>query len=229
VNKLNKIKLTIAIFALILVGCSDDDNPVSSSVTLTEGTYNMTDGTVYDTADCSGAGYSGMCTTDETATTEATCPSGMCMDGVNTTEATCPSGLWYTGMCMDGVNTTEATCPSGMWMALGWMSFADEAADDVASIIFGADGVFTNPDGEIGTYTVDGTTITIVDGDEGTITGTLNADGTVSVELSDTAGCYDVDYEEVDAADEDACDTAGGDWEDASSCMSMVFTLSTGQ
>ena len=207
-NKLNKIKLTIAIFALILVGCSDDDNPVSSSVTLTEGTYNMTDGTVYDTADCSGAGYSGMCTTDETATTEATCPSGM---------------------CMDGVNTTEATCPSGMWMALGWMSFADEAADDVASIIFGADGVFTNPDGEIGTYTVDGTTITIVDGDEGTITGTLNADGTVSVELSDTAGCYDVDYEEVDAADEDACDTAGGDWEDASSCISMVFTLSTGQ
>ena len=168
----------------------------------------MTDGTVYDTADCSGAGYSGMCTTDETATTEATCPSGM---------------------CMDGVNTTEATCPSGMWMALGWMSFADEAADDVASIIFGADGVFTNPDGEIGTYTVDGTTITIVDGDEGTITGTLNADGTVSIELSDTAGCYDVDYEEVDAADEDACDTAGGDWEDASSCISMVFTLSTGQ
>ena len=188
---MNKIKLTIAIFALILVGCSDDDNPVSSPVTLTEGTYNLTAATMYDTADCSGTGYS--------------------------------------GMCMDGVNTTEATCPSGMWMALGWMSFADEAADDVASIIFGADGVFTNPDGEIGTYTVDGTTITIVDGDEGTITGTLNADGTVSVELSDTAGCYDVDYEEVDAADEDACDTAGGDWEDASSCISMVFTLSTGQ
>ena len=185
---MNKIKLTIAIFALILVGCSDDDNPVSSSVTLTEGTYNLTAATMYDTADCSGTGYSGMCFTDETATTEANCPSD------------------------------------------GWMSLTELIAvegEDV-SLIFGADDVFTNPDGETGTYTIDGTTITIVDGDEGAITGTLNADGTVSVELSDTDGCYDDDYEEVDAADEDACDTAGGDWEDAS-CTSLVFTLSTSQ
>ena len=183
---MNKIKLTIAIFALILVGCSDDDNPTSSSVTLTEGTYNLTDGTIYDTADCSGTGYSSMCTTDETAATEATCPSD------------------------------------------GWMSLADviAAEEESQSIIFGADGVFTNPEGETGTYTVDGTTITIVeDDDPGSCT--LNADGTVSIEMSDTAGCYDDDYEEVDAADADACDTAGGDWEDGS-CMSMVFTLSTG-
>ena len=184
---MNKIKLTIAIFALILVGCSDDDNPVSSPVTLTEGTYNLTAATMYDTADCSGTGYSGMCTTDETATTEATCPSG------------------------------------------GWMSLADviAAEEESQSIIFGANGVFTNPDGDTGTYTVDGTTITIQEDDD-PLSGTLNADGTISVELSDTAGCYDDDYEEVDAADEDACDAAGGDWEDAS-CMSMVFTLSTGQ
>ena len=48
---MNKIKLTIAIFALIFVGCSDDDNPATSSTpTLTEGTYNLTDITLYETA-----------------------------------------------------------------------------------------------------------------------------------------------------------------------------------
>ena len=186
---MNKIKLTIAIFALILVGCSDDDNPLSSSVTLTEGTYNLTAATMYDTADCSGTGYSGMCFTDETATTEDTCPS-------------------------DG------------WMSLA-EAFAAEFEGEDVSLIFGADDVFTNPEGETGTYTVDGTTITIVE-EDGTESGTLNDDGTVSIEMSDPDGCYDDDYEEVEAEDEAACDAADGDWEDGS-CVSMVFTLSTGQ
>ena len=130
-------------------------------------------------------------------------------------------------MCTtDETATTEATCPSG-WMSLTEVFAAFGGGEDV-SVIFGADGVFTNPEGETGTYTVDGTTITVVEEDGETLSGTLNADGTVSVESSYTAGCYDYYDEEVDAADEDACDAAGGVWEDAY-CMSLVFTLSTSQ
>ena len=254
---MNKIKLTITILGLILVGCSDDDNPASSTVTLTEGTYNITAATAYDTADCSGTGSSGMCTTDETATTEATCPSGACMDGVNTTEATCPADMWLTAGCMDGVNTTETTCSSGAWIVFGWTTLAEVIAlSDQDESITIAGGVLTYSEGIPGTYTIDGTTISITDPagcwdyeeevavevadeaacdaagsewEEATIlSGTLNADGTITVEQIEPAECYDDEDEEVEAADEAACDAANGSWEDAS-CMSLVLTLSTSQ
>ena len=163
---MNKIKLTIAIFALILVGCSDDDNPAASSTpTLTEGTYNVTDVTFYETADCSGTGITHMCTTADAS--------------------------------------TEATCPSGGWMTfVDWMAASGQ--DESVTI---AGGVMTYSEGIPGTYTIDGTTISI----------------------TDPAGCWDYEDEEaVEAADEAACDAANGSWEDAS-CSKMVFTLSTGQ
>ena len=233
---MNKIKLTITILGLILVGCSDDDNPASSTLTLIEGTYIITDATLYEMADCSGAAYSGICTTDQTATTEATCPSGA---------------------CMDGVNTTEATCPSGAWIVFGWTTLAEVIAlSDQDESITIAGGVLTYSEGIPGTYTIDGTTISITDPagcwdyeeevavevadeaacdaagsewEEATIlSGTLNADGTITVEQIEPAECYDDDDEEVEAADEAACDAANGSWEDAS-CMSLVLTLSTSQ
>ena len=74
---MKKLILSISILGLILVGCSDDDNTAASSIpTLTEGTYNMTGIIMYETADCSGTPITGICTTDEDASTEATCPSG---------------------------------------------------------------------------------------------------------------------------------------------------------
>ena len=52
---MKKLILLISILGLILVGCSDDDNPAASSIpTLTEGKYNMTGVIMYHTADCSG-------------------------------------------------------------------------------------------------------------------------------------------------------------------------------
>ena len=202
---MNKIKLIIATFCLLLVGCSDDDNPASSSVTLTEGTYSPTSIVQYAGTDCSGTGSTGICSIDETVTAEADCPSGMCMDGTS----------------------AEADCPSGMWMSLGWMSYLDAIITQFSdfSIVFGAAGVFTNFEGDTGTYTIDVTTVTITDGDE-IITGTLGADGTFTTHMPDTAGCFDMDDEEVGAADEDACDAAGGYWEDTS-CQEIIWHLVT--
>ena len=176
---MNKIKLTIAIFALILVGCVLTD-PASSSVTFTEGTYNLIEATDYDTVDCSGTGIPGVCTSDETATTEATCPSG------------------------------------------GWVLYADYFSEMRMWLII-ADGVWSLCNGNTGTYTVDGTTMTIVVDDDDTSSGTF-ADGTLSVEMPYTGGCNGT--ADGNEASEDDCDAAGGYWEDAS-CTIWVFTLST--
>jgi len=218
---LNKILILVITFSLILVGCSKDD-PISSSLTFTEGTYNVTGGTMYDNVACSGTGSTGMCLIDPTAMTEADCPSGMCMDGSGAAAADCADGMWMTGMCIDGSGAAAADCADGMWMTIGWNSLIDLMSN--FSIVFGSDGVFTNPDGEIGTYAVDGTTVTITDDGE-IITGTLNADGTLTVDFSDAAGCFDMYDEEVEAADEDACNTASGEWEEGS-CAEMILTLS---
>ena len=221
---MNKITIIVSIMALILVGCSDDDSSTTPSTsTLTEGTYNITGITMYDNADCSGTGgYTGMCMTDETVMTAADCPTGMCMDFSGASETDCPTGYWVTGMCADE-ESSEADCPTGMWTTLGWMEALDMMT---GTITFGADGVFTNPDGETGTYTVNGNGITMTeDGDS--FSGMLNTDGTISVTMPESAGCWDDDDEEVDAVDEDACDEAYGSWEE-DSCAMMVLTLSTG-
>ena len=205
----------LILLLLFIVGCNEttmtaDDfyaDRIDPSIGdgLTEGTYSPTSIVQYAGTDCSGTGSTGICPMDETVTTEADCPSGMCMDGTS----------------------AEADCPSGMWMSLGWMSYLDAIITQFSdfSIVFGAAGVFTNFEGDTGTYTIDGTTVTITDGDE-IITGILGADGTFTTHMPDTAGCFDMDDEEVDAVDEDACDATGGDWEDAS-CQEIIWHLVT--
>jgi len=182
---MNIFKLLMLTLSLFVVGCSDDGSPTASSVTFVEGTYSLSDVTMYDNSDCSGTGM--------------------------------------TGMCENGVSTTEAEC-DGMWI-----SFSDMITDDDAMEIVFSGGIFTAPedeegeegdDGETGTYTIDGTVITIIDGDE-IRTGTINADGTLSMENSNSAGCFD-DYDnEVEGANEDTCE---GYWEEAS-CFIMIFNL----
>ena len=137
------------------------------------------------------------------------------------------------------------------WESFGWESFAE---DSDWSLTFGANGVLTDSDGETDTYTVDGTTITVeiagccydedtddcdqattetacTDGeweDAETLTATLNADGTITVEMSNPGECNGYDDENEGApepADETACNTGNGHWE--SGCYSVVFTLST--
>ena len=201
--------LLISILGLILIGC-DDDNTIASSIpTLTEGTFNLTGVIMYETADCSGTPITGQCTSDEEATTEATCPSGMCADGESTTEAACPANMWYSGICMDGESTTEATCPSGGWMTFGWITTEDffvlMSQDEVESITL-TGGVITYSDGIPGTYNIDGTTISI----------------------TNPAGCWDYEDEvAVDAATEAACDAEGGEWEEADTISATLNTDGT--
>jgi hypothetical protein len=200
---MKKLILLISIAGLMFFGCSDDDNPAASSTgTFTEGTYNMTGATMYDTEACSGTG------------TALPVSSGCCYDN-------------DIDECTDA--TTEATCTDGVW--------EDESA---WSLIFGANGVLTDPDNEgTHTYTVDGTTITVViagechDGqntteaactegswdDAETETATLNADGTISIDMSYPGECHDGQN-----TTEAAC--TEGSWEDAG-CTTVVFTLST--
>ena len=164
-------------------------------------------------------------------------------------EAADCSGTGINGMCAtDEDATTEATCPSG-----GWMNFIDYMDDESVAI---AGGVMTYSEGIPGTYTIDGTTISITDpagcwdyeeevavevADEAacdaaggeweeatTTSATLNTDGTITAKQIEPAECYDDEDEEVEAADEAACDAANGSWQDTY-CYKMVFTLSTGQ
>ncbi len=67
----------------MFISCSDDDNPAGSSGTFTKGLYNITSATIYDTADCSGAGTISLEMSNEE-----------CHDRVNTTEDTCTDSYW---------------------------------------------------------------------------------------------------------------------------------------
>lgn len=187
---------------------------------------------------------SGMCM-DQESTTEAACPAGMWYTGMchtdedASTEATCPSGGWMT---FGWITNAEYIVISG--------------SGESESITV-AGGVITYPEGIPGTYTISGTTISITDpagcwdygqevavdvateaacdeaGSEweeaSIISGTLNVDGTVSLDVTEPAGCYDDEEEDVDAATEAACDEVGGNWSSTGFCTNMVFTLSTGQ
>jgi hypothetical protein len=216
-------KILIVTFSLFLLGCGDG-SPTSSSVALVEGSYTITSPTRYDNLECSGTGSTGVCTTDQTATTEATCPSGMCMDGSGSAEGNCSENMWMSGMCLDMSGNAEADCAEGMWMNLGWNSYLDFMPSDFV-VIF-ENGIYTASDAEedvTGTYTVDGNTVTIISEDE-TNSGTINADGTITASSPISAGCSDGMGEEVEALNEEACNAVSGSWEE-DSCNTMILTL----
>ncbi len=210
--------------------CNEEDCPVNIL-----GTYTAISAVSHPGGDCSAAGgVAGICITDSTATTEAACPAGMCMDGSGADEASCTEGMWLIGMCLDddgngvedeSVQASADACTTAgyQWMAMGWMNLIDAFGD--FSITFADDGTFTDPDGESGTWSLDGSTLTITDSEGEINTGTVSGN-TITVELYDEAECYDDDGNNtIDAADEAACEAAGGAWEDAE-CIEVVFTSS---
>jgi len=179
---LNRVKLILICFSLILVGCSEDD-PVSA---LTDaeilasfpGTYTMSGMADYPGGDCSIAAdaVTGQCTTDEDITTEADCPVGMCFGDPELSETDCPDGDWFTGYCDSGVPAefyTQESCEAAGedWDHFGWMNYSDYMAEDGMTVTFLADGTFSEPD----------------------------------------FICEDNDYNEIDAIDQAACEAAGGE------------------
>jgi len=89
-----------------------------------------------------------------------------------------------------------------------------------------SDGIANAPQGDdgtnTGTYTVDGTVITIIDDEDSEIiTLTINADGTLTMDNSNSGGCFDDEGNEVEGASDDTC---SGNWAQPS-CFAMIFNL----
>jgi hypothetical protein len=132
------------------------------------GTYTAISATIYEgSAECSGDGISGICTSDDDVMIEADCPTGVCFDGVSTDEESCPEGEWYTAICDDdgeGI-LDEASCEAEdhAWIPMGWIPLLVMlGGEEPPSITVMANGTFTDPGGTEGTFVVsdDGTTIT---------------------------------------------------------------------
>jgi hypothetical protein len=196
---------------------------VSASVS---GTYTSTSITMHPGGDCSADdGISGMCTTDWTVMTEADCPTGMCEDE-ESDEENCPDSLWMTGMCLDEygdgwddeeAHTSEAACENlgGEWMTLGWVPLIDLLGG--FSFTFSDDGTYTDPNGDGGAWTLDGSTLTMADSEGETITATVSGN-TITIEDAYEAHCDDDTY-----TDEQSCGEAGYDWQPAE-CVEIVIT-----
>ena len=222
--------------------CESDNN-------LLNGTFQFTDFVMFEGESCDGVGITGICPSDESVTDENAC------------EAVCMN--LYTYEIIDASDQSECENAGGMWW--GWMSYLDilETEDGrTPFIIISDDGSFTNPDCGLGTYSIDstGTNITIYetecedqDGNEfddilteadcDSIGGDWDVEmiyGSyegceMTIEFSDSAGCYDCDgcnddgsdsvsSEECDAVTTmEECDNLCGYWEEAY-CQRMVLT-----
>ena len=134
---MNKIKLILAIFSLVMVGC-DDDTVSSGNNDSTEsisGTYTLSSVVVHGSGDCSDQnGVSGTCF-PEPQLSEAECPAGNCNCSSDlpevTTEEDCDAvdGDWDGSDCTVQCGaTTEAEClafensdgDSGEWYTGGF-------------------------------------------------------------------------------------------------------------
>ena len=169
---MNKIKLIIVTFALILVGCSDDD-PVSSDTTVT-GTYTISTVTMHTSGDCSDDnGTSGTCFPPaEPTVSESDCVEtgiGFCMDGG--------------GDSIEGIEI-EADCTgANKWVNMGWNPWLN--LFPTMTITFSDDGTYTESDDESGTWTLDGTTLTMTDSEDEISTATVSGN-TLTIEMIDS-------------------------------------------
>ena len=186
-NKLNKIKLTIAIFALIFVGCSDDDpvSPDAASFTGT-GTYNLSSYILHPGGDCSDDnGTSGMCFPfAEPPVSESDCDetgTGFCMDA-------------NTGDSIEGIEAAaDCTGDDKIWIIVGWNLWVN--IFPTMTLTFSDDGTYTDSGDESGTWTLDGTTLTATDSEDEVITATVSGN-TLTTEMID-AFFTDVDCAEM--------------------------------
>ena len=180
---MNRVKLILICFSLILVGCSEDEDDPVSAPTDAEilasfpGTYTMSGLAEYPGGDCSVAAdaVTGECAGYDDITIEADCPVGMCFGDVELSETDCPEDSWFTGYC-DGGDAefyTQESCEAAgeEWGHFGWMNYSDYMAEDGMTFTFLADGTFSELD----------------------------------------FICEDNDYNEIDAVDEAACEAAGGE------------------
>ena len=123
-----------------------------------------------------------------------------------------------TGDGMEGIEEADCSANGGVWIVFGWNLYVDVFTDGW-SITFAYDGTFTNWEDESGTWTLDGSTLTMTDSEGETITATVSGN-TITLEDASEAHCDDDTY-----TDEQSCEEAGYGWNDAE-CVEMVFTSS---
>jgi len=163
--------------------------------------------------------------------------------GVTLFESATCEGEGITHMCTDNIdNQADCEAASEEWLPLIDVFTGGDPAS-APYLIFGADGLFINPDCDSFPFTVDGTTITMVEdhcnddkGDdmdapdeaactaaggsweEHTITATINADGTMTLVDGDDGHCDNSIYET-----EEECVANLYEWE-GPSCMQLELT-----
>ena len=93
-----------------------------------------------------------------------------------------------------------------------WLNFFTNT-----TITFSDDGTYTESDDESGTWTLDGTTLTMTDSEDEVTTATYSGN-TITLEDAYEAHCDEDTY-----TDEQSCEEAGYGWNDAE-CVEMVFT-----
>ena len=182
---MNKVKLILICFSLILVGCSEDD-PVSPVEETVFGTYVLS-AIIMHGADCSvDDGSSGVCFPPEDGT-------------FITFESDCVET--GTGDCWDensnGIEgIVEIDCASpNRWVNFGWNLWT--AFFPELSYTFSDDGTYTGGEDESGTWTLDGATLTATDSSSDEVIIATVSGNTFTAQVLDTFTSDSVDCAEM--------------------------------
>ena len=146
-----------------MFGCEDKDVNGHSDVTVesVSGTYNISSVTVHSGGDCSvDNGTSGLCFPD-ISVSQSAC--------VETGAGTC----WdENSNGIDGIED-EANCTGdNRWVNFGWNPWTNIFF--ALSFTFSDDGTYTDSEDENGTWTLDGSTLTITDSEDVVTTATYS-------------------------------------------------------
>ena len=170
-----KLKYFLLILPIIFwIGCEDkDDGSGDGNITVesVSGTYNISSVTVHSGGDCSvDNGTSGLCFPD-ISVSQSAC--------VETGAGTC----WdEDSNSIEGIED-EANCTGdNRWVNFGWNPWINIFPD--MSVTFSDDGTYTEWDDESGTWTLDGTTLTMTDSEDEVSTVTVSGN-TLTAEVID--------------------------------------------
>ena len=156
----NKLMMVGVLLSVFYMSCEDDEATVDAQADFL-GTYTLSSVTVHSGVDCSADdGSSGLCFPDM-GVSQSDCVEtgvGNCWD--------------ENGDGIEGIDT-EADCTGdNQWVNFGWNLWVDFFPDH--SITFSDDGTYTDSEDENGTWTLDGSTLTITDSEDVVTTATYS-------------------------------------------------------
>ena len=157
--------------------CNLDDCPAPTAAGIV-GTYNLSSYIVHPGGDCSDDnGASGICFPPaEIAVSESDC--------VETDTAMCMNANTGDGEIVAETSEAADACTGDdeIWIIFGWNLWTNIIS--TMTITFSDDGTYTYSDDESGTWTLDGTTLTMTDSEDEVITATVSGN-TLTAEVID--------------------------------------------